>query len=59
MDNEDFYYNLLFGSEYSSDRGEDYVENLEVDDLTTGQRMLENDYLRIKFRKSVNDKGIN
>jgi len=59
MESEDFYYNLIFCSEYSSDPGEDYVENIEVYDLNPGQSMLENDSIRIKFRKFVNDEGVN
>lgn len=51
MDGEDFYYNLLFCSEYSSDPGEDYIDTIDIKDLKPGQSMLENESIRIKFSK--------
>ena len=51
MDSRDFYYNILFCSEYSSDRGEDHVSNIDIDDLYEGMTMSENEAIRINFRK--------
>ncbi len=51
MSSEDYYYNLLFCSEYSSDPGEDYIDTIDIEDLKPGQSMLENESIRIKFSK--------
>lgn len=51
MDSEDYYYNLLFCTEYSSDPGEDVYSNIEIEDLYNGMIISENESIRIKFSK--------
>lgn len=49
MDGEDYYYNLLFCTEYSEDPGEDDISNIDIEDLYNGMIISENEALRIKF----------
>lgn len=52
MKSEGFKYSLLFCSEYSSDRNEDVISNIELDDLYDDMIMSENESIRINFFKS-------
>lgn len=51
MKSQGFDYRMKFHYEYSDDPGEDLVENIDIDELDSGQFMRENESIRILFSK--------
>lgn len=49
MEAEGYQFQILLCDEYSADPDEDYIEKIDISDLSQGQWLSENQSIRIKF----------